>query len=191
MTTRIRGIGALDRLAEELAAAAGLRSAWRTRRPSWSLPTGCATGTPSDHVHRARRRTTPTGCDDGYDHRALQICAWDDEGWWARCGWCCRCRGKLLPAEEAFWSRSSPRARSSTSGRRSWRRAGRRSARSAWRTACSPRPGSRRARGATGDGRPRVVAARRSATARSGSTSRSSAATADDRNAIRVDPSLG
>ena len=35
MTTRIRGIGALDRLAEELAAA-GLdcASAWRTRRPS-------------------------------------------------------------------------------------------------------------------------------------------------------------
>jgi hypothetical protein len=102
MTTRIRGIGALDRLAEELAAAAGLRL-------------GVA-DSPAELIaaHRLRYRHasehgTATAADDadgmqndGYDHRALQICAWDDEVLVGTLRLVLPMPGKLLPAEEAF-----------------------------------------------------------------------------------------
>ena len=102
MTTRIRGIGALDRLAEELAGAAGLRL-------------GVA-DSPAELIaaHRLRYRHasehgTATAVDDadgmqndGYDHRALQICAWDDEVLVGTLRLVLPMPGKLLPAEEAF-----------------------------------------------------------------------------------------
>jgi hypothetical protein len=102
MTTRIRGIGALDRLAEELAEAAGLRL-------------GVA-DSPAELIaaHRLRSRhagehRTVTAADDAdglqhdvYDTRSLQICAWDGEALVATLRLVLPMPGTLLPAEEAF-----------------------------------------------------------------------------------------
>jgi hypothetical protein len=102
MTTRIRGIGALDRLAEELARAAAMRL-------------GVA-DSPAELIaaHRLRYRHasehgTVTAADDAegmqndaYDLRALQICAWDGEVLMGTLRLVLPMPGKLLPAEGAF-----------------------------------------------------------------------------------------
>ena len=102
MTTRIRGIAGLDRLAEELADAAGLRLA--------------VADSPAELIaaHRLRYRdasrqgtATAEGDADGlerdaYDSRALQICAWDGEVLVGTLRLVLPMPGKRLPAEEAF-----------------------------------------------------------------------------------------
>jgi hypothetical protein len=95
MTTRIRGVGALDRLAEELAGAAGLRL-------------GVA-DSPAELIaaHRLRYRHagehgTETAADDVYDSRSLQICAWDDEVVVGTLRLVLPMPGKRLPVETAF-----------------------------------------------------------------------------------------
>jgi hypothetical protein len=102
MITRIRGIGALDRLAEELAGSAGLRL-------------GVA-DSPAELIaaHRLRYRHasehgTVTAADDAdgmqndaYDSRALQICAWDGQVLVGTLRLVLPMPGKLLPAEDAF-----------------------------------------------------------------------------------------
>jgi hypothetical protein len=90
MTTRIRGVGALDRLAEELAEAAGVRL-------------GVA-DSPAELIaaHRLQYREAATAADDAYDSRALQICAWKDEVLVGTLRLTLPMPGKLLPVEAAF-----------------------------------------------------------------------------------------
>jgi hypothetical protein len=90
MTTRIRGVGALDRLAEELAGATGLRL-------------GVA-DSPAELIaaHRLRYRQAASAADDAYDSRALQICAWDEEVLVGTLRLVLPMPRKLLPVEEAF-----------------------------------------------------------------------------------------
>jgi hypothetical protein len=102
MTTPVRGVAALDRLAEELASAAGLRL-------------GIA-DSPAELIaaHRLRFRdasaqgtTTAEGERDGmerdaFDSRALQICAWDGDVLVATLRLVLPMPGKRLPVEEDF-----------------------------------------------------------------------------------------
>jgi hypothetical protein len=102
MTAPVRGIAALDRLAEELAADAGVRL-------------GIA-DSPAELIaaHRLRYRdasahgtTTEEGDRDGmerdaFDSRALQICGWDGEALVASLRLVLPMPGKRLPLEYEF-----------------------------------------------------------------------------------------
>src|SRR5436190_9341527 len=102
MTAPVRGIAGLDRLAEGLAAAGGLRLA--------------VADSPAELIaaHRLRYRdagdrgtTTPAGERDGlerdaFDSRALQICAWDGDVLVGTLRLVLPMPGKRLPVEEEF-----------------------------------------------------------------------------------------
>ena len=102
MTTPVRGVAGLDRLAEQLAVAAGLRL-------------GIA-DSPAELIaaHRLRHReareqgtTTVAGDRDGlerdrFDSRALQVCAWDGDTLAGTLRLVLPMPGKLLPVEEEF-----------------------------------------------------------------------------------------
>ncbi|MEA2168260.1 MAG: hypothetical protein QOF76_1560, partial [Solirubrobacteraceae bacterium] len=99
MTTRIRGIGALDRLAEELAGAAGLRLGVA------DSPAELTTAHRLRYRHAVEHGMADDGdgmLSDAYDSRALQICAWDGEALVGTLRLVLPMPGKLLPAEEAF-----------------------------------------------------------------------------------------
>ncbi len=83
-----RGVGALDRVAERLAAEAGVEL-------------GVA-DSPSDLIaaHRLRHRVASER--DAYDTRALQICAWDGDTLVGTLRLVLPMPGKRLPVEEAF-----------------------------------------------------------------------------------------
>jgi hypothetical protein len=98
----VRGIGALDRVAEQLAASAGV-SLGVADSPAELI---------SAHRLRYREasergRTTAEGDRDGlerdgYDSRALQVCAWDGETLTGSLRLVLPMPGKRLPVEEAF-----------------------------------------------------------------------------------------
>jgi hypothetical protein len=102
MTTPVRGIAALDRLAEELSASAGVRIAVADSAAELIA------------AHRLRYRdasahgtATAEGDRDGmerdaFDSRALQICGWDGEVLVASLRLVLPMPGKRLPLEQAF-----------------------------------------------------------------------------------------
>jgi hypothetical protein len=102
MTTRIRGVGALDRLAEELAGAAGVRLGV-AESPAELI---AAHRLRYRHASQRGRATAADDADglqnDAYDSRALQICAWDGEAVVGTLRLALPMPGKLLPVEAAF-----------------------------------------------------------------------------------------
>jgi hypothetical protein len=102
MTTPVRGIAGLDRLAEELAAACALRlgiadspaeliAAHRLRYRDASAHGTTADADDRDGLER-----------DAYDARSLQICAWDGDTIVGTLRLALPMPGKRLPMEEAF-----------------------------------------------------------------------------------------
>src|SRR4051794_3305971 len=102
MTPRIHGVGALDRLAEELAGAAGLRLGVADS-PAELI------GAPRLRYRDASEQGTATAVGDAdglerdaFDSRALQICAWDGERLAGTLRLVLPMPGKSLPTEEAL-----------------------------------------------------------------------------------------
>ena len=98
----IRGIAALDRLAERLADAAGLRLGIADS-PAELIAVHRLRFRHASERGRERREDHADGLErDDFDTRALQICAWDGEVLVGTLRLVLPMPGKRLPAEEAF-----------------------------------------------------------------------------------------
>jgi hypothetical protein len=102
MTALIRGIAALDRLAEDLAGAVELRLGVADSPAELTAAHRLRYQHASEHG-RATAQDDPDGLErDGYDSRALQICAWQDDAVVGTLRLVLPMPGKHLPVEEAF-----------------------------------------------------------------------------------------